>query len=224
MRRLTATQLFGPLNAAEVKNAPRELYCQGDVCLVREPRVAIVGSRAAGGEAIRRAMRLSRELSRVGVVVVSGLAAGIDTAAHRAAIEARGRTIAVLGNALSIFFPAENRELQLAIGKDHLLISEFPEDAAPEAANFPARNRTMALLSQATVIVDALERSGTVAQAWEAIRLGRPLFLMRSLVEERGLEWTKAVMEYGAEVLDSTDQVLARLTLKGGLDIADAPS
>lgn len=211
MKTLTPEQLLGSLNAVEAKNAPRELHCQGDLGLVRKPRVSIVGSRAAGEEAVRRAARLSRELSRAGVVVVSGLAEGIDTAAHRAAIEEKGWTIAVLGNALSAFYPAENRDLQLAIAKDHLLISEFREGTPPKSGNFPARNRTMALVSQATVIVDAQERSGTVSQAWEAIRLGRPLFLMRSLVEKPGLEWPKLVMQYGADVLDSTDQLVSLL-------------
>ena len=211
MKTLTPEQLLGPLNAVESKNAPRELHFQGDLELLHRPRVSIVGSRAAGEEAVRRAARLSRELSRAGVVIVSGLAEGIDTAAHRAAIEENGSTIAVLGNGLSTFYPTENRELQLLIARDHLLLTEFAEGTPPKSGNFPARNRTMALVSQATVIVDAQERSGTVSQAWEAIRLGRPLFLMRSLVDKPGLEWPKLVMEYGADVLDSTEQLLSFL-------------
>jgi DNA processing protein len=142
---------------------------------------------------------------------VSGLAQGVDTAAHRAAIDVGGRTIAVLGNGLSVYFPAKNRDLQQTIARDHLLVSEFEEQAPSRKANFPARNRTMALLSNATVIVDAQERSGTVSQAWEAIRLGRPLFLLRSLVDKAGLEWPRLVMEYGADVLESTEQLLPLL-------------
>lgn len=211
MKMLTPEQLLGPLNAVEAKNAPRELWFQGDLGLLRRPRVSIVGSRAAGEEAIRRAARLSRELARAGVVVVSGLAEGIDTAAHRAAIEESGSTIAVLGNGLSTFYPKENRALQLAIAKGHLLLTEFADGTPPKSGHFPARNRTMALVSQATVIVDAQERSGTVSQAWEAIRLGRPLFVMRSLVDKPGLEWPKLVMQYGADILDSSEQLLTLL-------------
>ena len=211
MKTLKPEELLGPLNAVEAKNAPRQIHCQGDLALARLPRVSIVGSRTAGEEATRRAARLARELAREGVVVVSGLAEGIDTAAHRAAIEERGRTIAVLGNGLGVFYPTANRELQRAIARDHLLLSQFGEEVPPRPANFPARNRTMALVSHVTVIVDARERSGTVSQAWEAIRLGRPLFLMRSLVEKPGLAWPKLVQEYGADVLDATEQLLPLL-------------
>ena len=211
MKTLTPEQLLGPLNAVEAKNAPRQIHYEGDLGLLRRHRVSIVGSRAASDEAIRRAARLARELSRAGVVVVSGLAEGIDTSAHRASIDEGGGTIAVLGNGLSQFYPQENRDLQIAIAKDHLLLSEFAEGTPPKAGNFPARNRTMALVSQATVIVDAQERSGTVSQAWEAIRLGRKLFLMRSLVEKPGLEWPKLVMQYGADVLDSSEQLVSLL-------------
>ncbi len=211
MGTLTSEQLLGPLNATEAKNAPLSVTFQGNLDLLRRSRVAIVGSRAAGEAAIRRAARLSRELSQAGVVVVSGLADGIDSAAHRAAIDEKGRTIAVLGNGSSHFYPAANRELQLVIARDHLLLSEFSEDTPPKRGNFPIRNRTMALVSHATVIVEAEERSGTIAQAWEAIRLGRPLFLMRSLAEKQGLEWPGVVMQYGARILDSSDQILSLL-------------
>jgi DNA processing protein len=211
MKTLTPEQLLGPLNAVEAKNAPRQIHFEGDLGLLRRHRVAIVGSRAASDEATRRAARLARELSRAGVVIVSGLAEGIDASAHRAAMAEGGGTIAVLGNGLSHFFPQENRDLQAEIARDHLLLSEFAEGTPPKAGNFPARNRTMALVSQATVIVDAQERSGTVSQAWEAIRLGRQLFLMRSLVEKPGLEWPKLVMQYGADILDSSEQLVSFL-------------
>ncbi len=209
---LRPDEVLGALNELEVKFAPAQLYCAGDVSLLRRgPRVAVVGSRRASPEGLRRAAALARALVNHQMVVVSGLAEGIDTAAHRAAIEESGSTIAVLGNGLSTFYPKENRELQLAIAKDHLLLTEFAEGTPPKSAHFPARNRTMALVSQATVIVDAQERSGTVSQAWEAIRLGRALFLMRSLVEKPGLEWPKLVMQYVADILDSSEQLLTLL-------------
>lgn len=219
MKRSTPAELLGHLNAVESKNAPRELFYEGDPALLRRPRVAIVGSRSAGEDALRRASRLARELCREGVVVVSGLAEGIDTAAHRAVIEEGGRTIAVLGNGGDLFFPRTNEALQRAIADDHLLISEFAPGTPPRSGQFPARNRTMALVSQVTVIVDANERSGTVSQAWEAIRLGRPLFLLRSLVEKPGVDWPKLVMEYGADVLDRTDQLLPHVSPVESLEL-----
>jgi DNA processing protein len=139
------------------------------------------------------------------VVVVSGLAEGIDTAAHIASIEAQGHTIAVLGSPVDVAYPAGNKVLLEMIAKDHLVVSQFAPGSAIQPKNFPMRNRTMALLSHATVIVEAAEKSGTIHQAWEALRLGRPLFLLESIVKNPELTWPKEVQGYGAQVLsDST--------------------
>lgn len=219
----TPEELLGPLNAVERKNAPAVLFFAGDKELLRRPRVSVVGRRDASEEGTQRAGRLARELVAAEVVVVSGLAAGIDAAAHRGAMEARGKTIAVLGNPLAVYFPRENRELQDAIFRDHLAISQFPAGVPPRKENYPLRNRTMALVSQATVIVEARERSGTVSQGWEAIRLGRPLYLMRSLVENPDLNWPKLMLDYGAEVLDTADQLLADLPPRREPELAEAP-
>lgn len=206
----TVEALLGPLNAVERRNSPPQLWFAGDRSLLRQRRVAVVGTRKASEEGLRRAARLGRELAKQGVVVVSGLALGIDTAAHMAAIENGGRTIAVLGNGIDVRYPKRNSALQDAIAKDHLLLSQFEPGTPAIDRSFPSRNRTMALVSQATVIVEAQERSGTVSQGWEAIRLGRPLFLLRSLVKS-GLAWPTLVLEYGAEILDDTEQLVAEL-------------
>lgn len=211
IRQGTPEELLGPLNAVERRNAPKLLRYLGNPELLRGWRVSVVGSRAAGEDALRRARRLARELVAEDVVVVSGLAEGVDTAAQAATIEAAGRTIGVLGNGLTVHYPAANRALQDRIAAEHLLVSQFDDSEPPKPTNFPQRNRVMALVSQATVIVDANERSGTVSQAWEAIRLGRPLFLVRSLVDKPGLDWPALVLEYGAEILDHTEQIFERL-------------
>lgn len=221
IRQATPEDLLGPLNAVERKNAPKFLRYLGDTELLHGWRVSVVGSRSAGDEALRRTRRLARELVAHSVVVVSGLAEGVDTAAQTTAIVTGGRTIGVLGNGLRVSFPPENRALQERIAAQHLLLSQFGDDEPPKGPNFPQRNRVMALVSQATVIVDAKERSGTVSQAWEAIRLGRPLFLLRSLVEKPDLSWPALVLEYGAEVLDGTDQVLERLPPLPEAELAD---
>jgi DNA processing protein len=219
----TPEELLGPLNDVEKKNAPRLLFFAGERGLLRQPRVSVVGSREASDDGRKRAARLARELSAAGVVVVSGLAEGIDTAAHIGAIEAGGRTIAVLGNPLSVYFPRQNRKLQDTIIQEHLALSQFPEGVPARAQNYPLRNRIMALVSQATVIVEASERSGTVSQGWEAIRLGRPLYLMRSLVEAPNIAWAKLMLDYGAEILDSTDNLLAELPPRRESQLAEAP-
>jgi DNA processing protein len=147
------------------------------------------------------AARCAEVVVKLEGVVVSGLARGIDTAAHLGAIQAGGRTIAVLGNPLSRFYPAENRELQLELMRDHLVVSQFADSRAGKGG-FVARNRTMALLSHATVIVAATENSGTRHQAWEAIRLGRAVFLHRTLFRQ-GLTWAhKMLEEYNARLFD----------------------
>ncbi|MBZ0088990.1 MAG: DNA-protecting protein DprA [Thermoanaerobaculia bacterium] len=213
--------LLGPLNSVESRFAPRILRYLGKPELLRGWRVAVVGSRAADGDARRQARRVARELVAEGVTVVSGLAEGVDTAAQAKAIEAGGRTIGVLGNGLAVHYPAENRELQERIAAEHLLLSQFEDLEPPKATNFPQRNRMMALVSQAAVIVDARERSGTVHLAWEALRLGRPLFLLRSLVNKTGLAWPALVLDYGAEILERTDQVLELLPPKAEAELAD---
>ncbi|MFN7941914.1 MAG: DNA-processing protein DprA [Thermoanaerobaculia bacterium] len=213
----TPEELLGSLNAVERRNSPKLLWYQGHREFLRERRVSVVGTRKASEAGLRRAARLATELARADVVVVSGLALGVDAAAHRAAIQAGGRTIAVLGNGIDLCSPKANQELQELIARDHLVLSQFEPGTLPIDRNFPQRNRTMALVSEATVIIEAQERSGTVTQGWEGIRLGRPVFVLRSLLES-GLAWPKLMVDYGAEVLDGTYTVLDALPPVGRFD------
>ena len=202
---VTPEELLGPLDEVERKHAPAELFVEGDTSLITKgARVSIVGSRNASGAGLKRAAKLAAMLVERGVVVVSGLAEGIDTAAHETAMERGGRTIAVLGTPLDRCFPAKNRALQQRIIREHLAVSQFAVGRSLGARAFPMRNRTMALLSDATVIVEAGGKSGTVHQGWEALRLGRALYIMESLAEE-GHDWVSELQRYGALVLsDST--------------------
>lgn len=196
------SDVLGVLNDVERKYAPRQLYVAGDLDLLkRGPRVSIVGSRTATAEGLARARALSRALVNHGMIVVSGLAAGIDTAAHTAAIEAGGRTVAVLGTSIEDSYPRENEALQAQIIREHLAVSQFAPKTKTQPKNFPLRNRTMALLSDATVIVEASEKSGTRHQGWEALRLGRLLFLMESVATDPSLSWPAQMIHYGAQVL-----------------------
>lgn len=195
-------ELLGTLNEVERKHAPTRLFTAGRIELLRDGmRISVVGSRDASAEGLARARALTEALVARGIVVVSGLAAGIDTAAHTAAIRAGGSTIAVLGTPLDVCFPKDNRELQARIQAEHLAISQFASGTPSQKKNFPLRNRTMALVSDATIIVEAGEGSGTIHQGWEALRLGRPLFLLESLVNRAELAWPKEMLGYGAEVL-----------------------
>lgn len=213
-RAVAPADFLGTLNEVEAKNAPAALYLRGDEGLLRRgPRVAVVGSRKATEQGIRRAQVLATALVRHDMIVVSGLAAGIDRAAHEAAIEAGGRTIAVIGTPLDESYPKENADLQARIAREHLLVSQFSAGYPVTPKNFPIRNRTMALLTDATVIVEAGEKSGTLHQGWEALRLGRKLFLLESVASDPKLFWPKEMIGYGAEVLsrDNLNEVLVDL-------------
>jgi DNA processing protein len=148
-------------------------------------------------------------LVRHGIVVVSGLAAGIDRAAHEAAIASEGQTIAVIGTPLDRCYPRENSELQRRIAREQLLISQFPAGDPVSPKNFLIRNRTMALLTDATVIVEAGEKSGALFQAWEALRLGRLLFLLESVANHPTLSWPRDMIGYGAQVLSRDNLEIA---------------
>lgn len=205
-----AMQVLGPLNPVETKYAPASMYLAGDTSLLggAQRRVAIVGSRDASEAGLRRAAKLARALALEGVVVVSGLAKGIDKAAHEAAIAAGGRTIAVLGTPIDKAYPAENAPLQELIAREHLLASQFPSGHKTYKSDFVKRNRTMALICHASVIVEAGDTSGTLSQAAESQRLSRPLFMMKSVLSMPDLTWPARFRASGAHVLEDVAQVL----------------
>jgi DNA processing protein len=149
------------------------------------------------------------------------IAEGIDTAAHESAIAHGGRTVAILGTPLDQTYPAGNKALQARLMREHLVVSQFPSGSPSRRENFPIRNRTMALLSDATVIVQAGDGSGSLHQGWEALRLGRPLFVMESATKDNGLSWPGEMLRYGAQVLSrETLEVLFELLPQGTRDEA----
>lgn len=202
IREFTPEELLGPLNDVENRRSPKRLFVAGNPALFRiQPRVAIVGSRTASDEGLKRAAKISRLLVERGAIVVSGLAAGIDTAAHRSAIDAGGRTVAVIGTPLDESYPKANADLQRLIAEQHAVLTQFPSGYPTTRANFPMRNLTMALVVCASVIVEAGDTSGALSQGWEALRLGRMLFIMESVVNNPKLKWPREMLDYGAEVL-----------------------
>ena len=220
-REIPLSDLVGSLNEVERKYAPERLYVAGDAGLLRRgARVSVVGARDASNEGLRRARKLAAQLARQGVTVMSGLAAGVDTAAHLGAMGAGGRTIAVLGTPLDIIYPPQNRDLQRQIMAEHLAVSCFAPGSALLKRNFPIRNRLMALLSDATVIVEAGETSGSLAQGWEAIRLGRLLFVLKSVTEAPNLTWPHKMLEYGAQVLRDTNALTRLLPVAADAGLA----
>ena len=195
-RAISFERLVGhPPNDVEEKYVPQRLYIRGTIPLPLDcPLVSIVGTRHPSERGIAEARNLAHSLAEKGVAVVSGLAAGIDAAAHRAAMKI-GRTVAVLGTPLERVYPAQNRQLQDEIMEKHLAVSQFEPKSVVRRANFVMRNRTMAMISHATVIVEAGTRSGTMHQGWEAIRLNRPLFIGDAVADE---PWVEKLCRYGA--------------------------
>jgi DNA processing protein len=201
-----------PLNDIEQKYAPDVIYFKGIMNIpLQSPRVSIVGSRKASSIGIANAKRIARVLAKENVVIVSGLAEGIDTAAHESTMESNGKTIAVIGTPLDKTYPAKNFHLQQKMMHNYLVISQFPVGYPVQPKNFVIRNRTMALISDATIIVEAGKDSGSIHQGWEALRLGRSLFILESNTKDTSLLWPKQLIEYGAIVLSDPNDVLESL-------------
>lgn len=210
---LTPEKLLGrPLNDVETKYAPKTLYAVGVMDIpLPTPRVSIVGSRKASQEGIETAAKVARALVKNQAVIVSGLALGIDTAAHKGAIAAGGKTVAVIGTPIDRSYPPQNADLQKEIMRNHLVVSQFPVGHKTMPRDFPIRNRTMALISDATVIIEAGESSGTLHQGWEALRLGRSLFIWRTILENKKLSWPQDMLNYGAMVISDPREMLETL-------------
>ena len=206
-------ELLGrPLNDIEQKADPGTLYVIGSLKIPLPcPKVSIIGSRKVSPQGIENTQKIAKTLIENQVIIVSGLAEGIDTAAHETAIRMNGKTIAVLGTPLNKTFPAKNFKLQQEIMKNHLAISQFPVGYPTRGKEFVIRNRTMALISDASVIVEAGKSSGSLHQGWETLRLGRPLFIWESIVNNKELDWPKEMMKYGAIELSNPIDVLEGL-------------
>lgn len=193
------------------------LYFQGSWELIHTRSIAVVGTRDPSAEGCARARKLTKALVEDGFTIVSGLAKGIDSVAHRTAIEEGGRTIAVLGTPLDESYPSENAELQALLANQHLVISQVPVErysAQNPRTNrffFPERNKTMSALTEATIIVEAGETSGTLVQAREALKQGRKLFILNSAFEDERLTWPKRFEDQGAFRVRDYDDVRQRL-------------
>lgn len=206
-----------PKKLRDAKYPVELLYYQGTWEIVEARGVAVVGSRKATPEGRQRAGQIARDLVARDFTVVSGLAEGIDRAAHSAALDCGGRTIAVIGTPLGQFYPRENRELQERIAAEHLVISQVPvlrygRQAPPQnRLFFPERNVTMSALTEATVIVEAGETSGTLTQARAALHQGRKLFILESCFANLALTWPARFEAEGAVRVRRMDDIWAAL-------------
>lgn len=197
-----------PVGLRFTHDPPPVLYVRGRLDRADVEAVAVVGSRAASAYGLATAERLARELASAGVTVVSGLAIGVDAAAHRGALRGGGRSVAVLGSGIDRIYPSRNRRLAEEIVEQGALVSELPIGAPPEAHHFPRRNRIVSGLSLATVVVEASERSGSLITARLALEQGREVLAVPG---EAGLDRTRGthgLLRAGARLAENARQVL----------------
>lgn len=203
-----------PEALTEIDNPPPILYTVGDKSLMKSRTVAVVGSREPTIQGEKTAYAFSEVLAKCSVTIVSGLARGIDAAAHRAALDAGGKTIAVLGTGVDRVYPAENRALYEEIAKKGLLVSEYPPGTEAKAYRFPERNRIVSALAEAVLIPEAREKSGALITADYAIKQGKELFIVPSAVNsECGRGSNKLLKELQGAMVLSPDDVIEALGL-----------
>ncbi len=196
------TQMPGP---------PLVLYVNGDVGALHLPSLAIVGSRNPTAGGVRNAQRFARHLAGQGFCIVSGMAQGIDAAAHEGALAAGGKTVAFLGTGIDRVYPAQNRELAHAIAGSGALVSEYALGAPPERRHFPERNRLISGLSLGTLVVEAARRSGSLITARLAAEQGREVFALPGSIHNPLARGCHALIRQGAKLVETADDIIAEL-------------
>ncbi len=214
-----------PALLAAIADPPPVLWLRGDVTALNPPAVAIVGSRAGTVYACEVGRGLGADLASQGVCVVSGLARGVDSAAHRGVLAAGGRTIAVLGSGVDVVYPPEHAGLAGEIARSGLLVSELPPGTTPRPAYFPLRNRLISGLSRAVVVVEASERSGSLITARLALEQGRDVMAVPGNVLTGRNRGAHALLKDGARIVETAEDVLEEIGLAtaaaaGGADSA----
>jgi DNA processing protein len=196
----------------EIPDPPALLYGQGRIELLSRPAMAVVGSRNATQQGEANAASMAKALSDAGLTIVSGLALGIDAAAHRGGLAGTGSTIAVLGTGIDVLYPARNAALAADIGARGLLLSEFPLGTAPAGQNFPRRNRLISGLARGCLVVEAALASGSLITARAAAEQGRDVFAIPGSIHSPLAKGCHALLKSGAKLVESADDVLAELS------------
>ncbi len=205
-----------PLCLEDLTNPPDQLYFVGTAGFLAAPVVSVVGTREATGYGLRATRAIVTALARAGVCVISGMARGIDAAAHRSALEVGGRTVAVLGTGIDVPYPTSHRELHELLSRRGLVLSENGPGVLAIRGAFPRRNRIIAALAQATIVIEAGERSGALNTANQALDLGRTVAAVPGPIDSRQSIGTNDLLRSGATVIASVGDAL---TLVG----VDAP-
>jgi DNA processing protein len=197
----------------DITPAPPVLFSRGNIALLRQPAVAIVGTRHATATGLRVAERIARECADAGALVISGLARGIDAAAHTGALQGAGSTAALIGTGIDIAYPADHRGLQHRIARDGLLITELPPGQRATRGSFPERNRLIAALAAVTIVVEAGHKSGALLTARAADALNRPCAAVPGAFDSAASLGSNELLRDGAQVIASVDDALALLKI-----------
>jgi len=200
----------------QIPGAPLLLYVNGDVDFLHLPSLAVIGSRNPTQGGSRNAQEFSRHLAQRGFVIVSGLAQGIDAAAHRGALDAGGKTVAFLGHGIDRVYPAANRDLAHAIAASGALVSEYPLGSPPERWHFPERNRLISGLCLGTLVVEAARRSGSLITARLAAEQGREVFALPGSIHNPLARGCHALIRQGAKLVETAGDILAELAPLAG--------
>jgi len=198
----------------EIDYPPVLLYALGKKIPSDQFFIAVVGSRNASHYGIRTAGNISYRLARLGIGIVSGMAKGIDTYAHKGAIKANGYTIAVLGTGIDVIYPRENRELFQKIKESGTIITEFPTGTPPEAKNFPIRNRIISGISKGVLVVEATRRSGSLITASFAIDQGREVFAIPGMIDSIRSQGTHFLIKQGAKLVEDVEDILEEFGIR----------
>lgn len=200
-----------PALLAQLPDPPLLLYIKGRIELLARPAVAVVGSRNASMQGKANAEGFARALSQAGLCVVSGLAMGIDTAAHEGALQGPGATIAVIGTGIDRVYPARNRDLAHRIAQDGCIVSEYPLGMPPVAANFPRRNRVISGLAAGVLVIEAAAQSGSLITAQLAAEQGRDVFALPGSIHSALAKGCHQLIREGAQLVETVDEVLEAL-------------
>lgn len=200
-----------PKSLSKIYYPPSMLYVHGEICARDELALAIVGTRAADRYGRVVTERLASQLASMGITIVSGLARGIDSVAHSAALRSGGRTIAVLGSGLDVIYPPENKDLYNQISENGAVISELPLGSDPDAVNFPKRNRIISGLSMGVLVIQASEKSGSLITASFALEQNREVFAVPGNIGSKLSRGTNELIKKGAKLVASVEDILGEV-------------
>ena len=214
IHKITIDDAEYPKNLRNIHTPPKQLYVNGTLLESDEMAIAIVGSRRASMYGLETAEKFGFELAARGVTVVSGMAIGIDSAAHRGALKAKGRTIAVMGSGHNYIYPPQNKEMYSKIAETGAVVTEYEDDVEPFPGQFPARNRIISGLALGVVVVEAARNSGALITANFAAEQGRTVFAVPGRVSSATSSGTNELIRDGAVLIQSADDILQELSIK----------